>query len=81
PPSPNPSLATGTIAGALDESFSNESLRFGYQISCSGTSTTSAFNCLVRGYVNSNHPSGLIAAGLVNGELALWDPDRILAGD
>ena len=32
------------------------------------------------GHVDGNRPQGVIAAGLESGELALWDPAKILAG-
>lgn len=38
------------------------------------------FNRLAWGYVDPTRPRGVIAAGLENGELALWDPSKILAG-
>ena len=38
------------------------------------------FNRLAWGHVDGNRPQGVIAAGLENGELALWDPAKILAG-
>ena len=39
------------------------------------------FNRLAWGYVDPTRPRGVIAAGLENGELALWDPSKILAGE
>ena len=38
------------------------------------------FNRLAWGHVDNSRPRGVIAAGLENGELALWDPSKILAG-
>lgn len=38
------------------------------------------FNRLAWGGVNGSRPQGVIAAGMENGELALWDPAKILAG-
>jgi len=35
---------------------------------------------LAWGHVDAGRPHGVIAAGLENGELALWDPAKILAG-
>ncbi|KZV73883.1 hypothetical protein PENSPDRAFT_749733 [Peniophora sp. CONT] len=93
-----PLLATGTVAGALDESFSNESqleiwapafldkqeyeLGGEGQSGPKGTVTTGArFNKLAWGFPDAtNRPSGVIASGMDNGELAIWDPDRIVAG-
>ncbi|EPQ27901.1 uncharacterized protein PFL1_04645 [Pseudozyma flocculosa PF-1] len=89
----SPLIATGTVAGALDESFSNESVlelwQPGYSSSPSDQSdakplgsvaTSARFNRLAWGYVNPSRPKGLLAAGLENGELAIWDADKVLAG-
>ncbi|KAF5344633.1 hypothetical protein D9756_011231 [Leucocoprinus leucothites] len=92
-----PLLATGTVAGALDESFSNESqleiwapdfldkneLELGGDPAKGpkgSVTDTSRFNRLAWGDADPTRPRGVIAAGLENGELALWDPSKILAG-
>ncbi|KAF5370333.1 hypothetical protein D9758_007002 [Tetrapyrgos nigripes] len=92
-----PLLATGTVAGALDESFSNESQleiwapdfldQREFDLGGEGQNgptgfvkDTARFNRLTWGYVDSSRPQGIIAAGMENGELALWDPSKILAG-
>ncbi|KAG5653852.1 hypothetical protein H0H81_009931 [Sphagnurus paluster] len=92
-----PLLATGTVAGALDESFSNESQleiwapnfldRDEYDLGGVGQNgpkgivkDSSRFNRLAWGGVYDSRPHGVIAAGMENGELALWDPSKILAG-
>ncbi|KAK7443253.1 protein transport protein S31 [Stygiomarasmius scandens] len=92
-----PLLATGTVAGALDESFSNESqleiwapdLLDQHEFDLGGegqhgpkgfVKDTARFNRLTWGYVDTSRPQGVIAAGMENGELALWDPSKILAG-
>ncbi|KAG5641968.1 hypothetical protein DXG03_003842 [Asterophora parasitica] len=92
-----PLLATGTVAGALDESFSNESQlelwapnfldRDEYDLGGVGQNgpkgvvkDSSRFNRLAWGGVYDNRPRGVIAAGMENGELALWDPSKILTG-
>ncbi|PWN51119.1 hypothetical protein IE53DRAFT_314480 [Violaceomyces palustris] len=99
--SSNPYIATGTVAGALDESFSNESVlelwQPGYagdaqspaiqngsaeELGPLGSVTTSArFNRLAWGHVAAGRPKGLLAAGLENGELGIWDADKILKGE
>lgn len=38
------------------------------------------FNRLAWGYVDSARPRGVLAAGMENGELGIWDPTKILAG-
>ncbi|KAG6812361.1 hypothetical protein H0H92_003261 [Tricholoma furcatifolium] len=100
-----PLLATGTVAGALDESFSNESQleiwapdfldRDEYDLGGVGqngprgvvkdssrirVNQAVRFNRLAWGGVYDAHPQGVIAAGMENGELALWNPSKILAG-
>lgn len=40
--------------------------------------TVCRFNRLAWGHVDSARPRGVIAAGMENGELALWDPSKIL---
>ncbi|PFH49472.1 hypothetical protein AMATHDRAFT_76183 [Amanita thiersii Skay4041] len=91
-----PLLATGTVAGALDESFSNESrleiwepdflAREEFHLGRDDehgpkhvVRDSSRYNRLAWGAVDGR-PQGIIAAGLENGELALWDPAQILAG-
>ncbi|TFY55456.1 hypothetical protein EVG20_g9311, partial [Dentipellis fragilis] len=91
-----PLLATGTVAGALDESFSNDSQleiwapdflnKQEYDLGGEGQSgpvgvvTTSArFNRIAWGYVDGGRPQGIIAAGMENGELGIWDPAKIVA--
>ncbi|SJX65258.1 related to SEC31-component of the COPII coat of ER-golgi vesicles [Sporisorium reilianum f. sp. reilianum] len=91
--SDSPLIATGTVAGALDESFSNESVlelwQPCYAASASASadakslgsiSTSARFNRLAWGYANPSRPNGLLAAGLENGELGIWDAQKILAG-
>ncbi|KAF8828347.1 hypothetical protein HHX47_DHR4000810 [Lentinula edodes] len=92
-----PLLATGTVAGALDESFSNESQleiwapdfldKHEFDLGGEGQNgpkgfvkDTARFNRITWGFVDSTRPRGVIAAGMENGELALWDPSKILAG-
>lgn len=81
-----PYIATGTVAGALDESFSNDSVLeiwqpFSRRDAPVATTTTSAkLNRLAWGYVHPNHPKGLLAGGLENGQLAVWDADKIING-
>lgn len=92
--SDSPLIATGTVAGALDESFSNESLlelwKPFYAASADANidadakplasiSTSARFNRLAWGYANPSRPKGLLAAGLENGELGIWDADKVLA--
>ncbi|KAJ7714576.1 hypothetical protein DFH07DRAFT_374457 [Mycena maculata] len=90
-----PLLATGTVAGALDESFSDESQleiwqpdfldRDEFELGGTGqkgpkgvVKDTARFNRLAWGAVDAARPKGVIAAGLENGELALWDPAKII---
>ncbi|KAJ7598386.1 hypothetical protein C8J56DRAFT_1157604 [Mycena floridula] len=92
-----PMLATGTVAGALDESFSDESQleiwapdfldKDEYDLGGPGehgpkglVTDKARFNRLTWGYVDEGRPHGVLAAGMENGELSLWDPAQILAG-
>ncbi|KAI8097551.1 uncharacterized protein BX664DRAFT_326670 [Halteromyces radiatus] len=90
-----PLIAAGTVAGALDDSFSNASelelfrldltsSKSDGNISHQGLSPVAKVNCASRfntlawGYTTIEKPHGLIAGGMENGELALWDPSAIL---
>lgn len=87
-----PLLATGTVSGALDASFSSDSVLelwdpFGEGSPEGGEvneplaslAVGSRFNRLAWGYVKEpERPFGVIGAGLENGEIALWDPNQIL---
>ncbi|KAH7912755.1 hypothetical protein BJ138DRAFT_1060464 [Hygrophoropsis aurantiaca] len=91
-----PLIATGSVAGALDESFSNESQleiwapdfmdKNEYDLGGDGlpgpkglVTDNSRFNRLAWGQAYKSRTQGVIAAGMENGELALWDPSQILA--
>ncbi|TFK70699.1 hypothetical protein BDN72DRAFT_794932 [Pluteus cervinus] len=97
PTEPLPLLATGTVAGALDESFSNESQlelwspnffdKTEYELGGIGqngpagfVTDTARFNRLAWGAGEGGRSRGVIAAGMENGELVLWDPSKILSG-
>lgn len=41
---------------------------------------TYRFNCLSWNKPSDGRPEGVLAAGMDNGELELWDPAKILAG-
>ncbi|KAF7367477.1 Nucleoporin-interacting protein [Mycena sanguinolenta] len=74
-----PLLATGTVAGALDESFSDESQ---LEIWAPDFLDRDEFEL---GGAGQKGPKGVVKdtarfnPGLENGELALWDPAKILA--
>ncbi|THH20311.1 hypothetical protein EW146_g1016 [Bondarzewia mesenterica] len=91
-----PLLATGTVAGALDESFSNESQleiwapdflnRQEYDLGGEGqpgpkgvVTDSARFNRIAWGYADGSRPQGIIVAGMENGELGIWDPEKIVA--
>ncbi|CAE6433362.1 unnamed protein product [Rhizoctonia solani] len=92
-PDVEPAVATGTVAGALDASFSNDAhleiwtpdlhdrnTTIGAEggIAPKGKVTISSrFNRLAWGYVNPDRPLGVLAAGLESGHLELWDPAQI----
>ncbi|KAK4050426.1 protein transport protein S31 [Microbotryomycetes sp. JL201] len=88
-----PLLATGTVSGALDASFSADSVLELWSPFSGDDSVTevqqplaavnapSRFNTLAWGYVkHGDRPHGVLAAGFENGEIALWDPKTILGG-
>ena len=113
-PLSQPLLATGTVAGALDESFSNDSqleiwepdflnkqeydlggerqngprgsvantarcvLSF-FAESTGDNVLLDRFNRIAWGPGDGTRPEGVIAAGMENGELAIWDPSKIVA--
>ncbi|KAI0297383.1 hypothetical protein BC826DRAFT_1103471 [Russula brevipes] len=91
-----PLLATGTVAGALDESFSNDSQleiwapdflnKQEYDLGGEGqhgprgsVANSSRFNRIAWGKADGSRPEGVIAAGMENGELCIWDPSKIVA--
>ncbi|KAI6026643.1 hypothetical protein BKA83DRAFT_95000 [Pisolithus microcarpus] len=96
--SPNaclPLIATGTVAGALDESFSNESQleiwkpdfmnKHEYSLGADSDSKpagivkdASRFNRIAWSQAHKDRTSGVIAAGMENAELVLWDPAKIV---
>ncbi|OCF53981.1 protein transporter SEC31 [Kwoniella mangroviensis CBS 10435] len=91
-----PLLATGAVAGALDENFSNESqleiwapdfgdekgIRLGGEGKGAQGSITvnSRFNRLAWSAPSTSHSKGLLAAGMETGEVNLFDPEKILSG-
>jgi hypothetical protein len=46
----------------------------------SANKTAVRFNRIAWGAVDATRPRGVIAAGMENGELGIWDPAKILAG-
>ncbi|ORZ03860.1 hypothetical protein BCR43DRAFT_451486 [Syncephalastrum racemosum] len=83
-----PLIAAGTVSGALDDSFSNASELELFRLDLSKTneglapvgkvSTNARFNTLGWGHVTADKPNGIIAGGMENGELELWNPSAIL---
>lgn len=41
-------------------------------------SNDARFNRVAWGYPNTSRSRGIIAAGMENGELGLWDPEKLL---
>ncbi|CAO1623334.1 unnamed protein product [Sympodiomycopsis kandeliae] len=86
-----PYIATGTVAGALDENFSNESVieiwkpdyanRGTPAKPIANVSTSAKLNRLAWGLIDANHPKGVLAAGLENGELGIWDAQKVMDGN
>ncbi|KAJ3056979.1 protein transport protein S31 [Rhizophlyctis rosea] len=89
-----PFLASGTVAGALDASFSttteleifdlnlNDTSAGGRQLRRLGVTNAAArFNRLAWGHGDPSRPYGILAAGLENGQLDLWNPKAIIDGE
>ncbi|WAQ83462.1 hypothetical protein PtA15_3A833 [Puccinia triticina] len=83
----SPLLATGTASGVLDSSFSTDSKLEIWSpftndsAEAKGTVTLqSRFHRLAWGHAAGLRPRGVIAAGMENAELDIWDPIKILAG-
>lgn len=86
-----PLLASGTVSGALDASFSSDSLLElwdpfteydGGRKPLASLAVGSRFNTLAWGYIKQpERPLGVIAAGFENGEIGLWDPKLMIKTD
>ncbi|KAH0565949.1 hypothetical protein GP486_000641, partial [Trichoglossum hirsutum] len=88
-----PLVATGTIAGAVDADFSNETqlelwdLQLGNPdqtlelVPSASIGTDSRFHDIAWGRITGDHRRGIIAGALENGSLDLWDADALLTGE
>ncbi|KAK9805066.1 hypothetical protein WJX73_010529 [Symbiochloris irregularis] len=85
-------IATGTVAGAIDDSFSTSSKLEIYDTNLAGqgkelrlagsTNTSDRFCSLAWGSLgldSGSPPYGLLAGGLADGTVAVWDPADILS--
>ncbi|KAK3943517.1 protein transport protein SEC31 [Diplogelasinospora grovesii] len=91
-PGANPLVATGTRSGAVDADFSDESklelwdLKLDSQEQglelhpITSISTESRFYDIAWGAPSDDYPRGVIAGGMENGALELWDADKLIAG-
>ncbi|KAK7710468.1 protein transport protein S31 [Diaporthe eres] len=87
-----PLLVTGTRAGAVDDSFSDEvklelwDLNLDDQAQglelqpIASIAADSKFHDLAWGPPDDTHPRGIIAGGLENGSLHLWDAEKLISG-
>ncbi|KAF9926504.1 protein transport protein S31 [Linnemannia zychae] len=89
-----PLLATGTVAGAFDANFSNTSQLEIFDLNLTDkspehmeitqpagiVSSSTRFNRLAWASPTIDRPYGMIAGGMENGELNLWDANAILSG-
>ncbi|KAG9324271.1 hypothetical protein KVV02_008239 [Mortierella alpina] len=89
-----PLLATGTVAGAFDANFSNTSQLEIFDLNLTDkspdavelsqpagvVSSSARFNRLAWASPTVDRPYGVIAGGMENGELNLWDANAILNG-
>lgn len=83
----SPLLATGTASGVLDPTFSADSkLEIWSPFTTESTEAQGAvtvqsrFHRLAWGHAAGLRSRGVIAAGMENAELDIWDPIKILAG-
>ncbi|KAJ1882403.1 protein transport protein S31 [Coemansia sp. RSA 1722] len=85
-------IAAGTVAGAMDATFSNTSeleiFRLGASDSSAGAlesigkvEAAARFQRLAWSGRSGSHELGVLAGGLENGDVAVWDPARIIAGE
>ncbi|GAA6022152.1 hypothetical protein JCM11491_005106 [Sporobolomyces phaffii] len=88
-PAASPLLATGTVSGALDDSFSSDSVlelwepfhpHDGPLEPLARVHAPARFNRIAWG-THGQSSLGVIAGGLENGTVALWDPQLALAND
>ncbi|KAJ3343135.1 protein transport protein S31 [Gonapodya sp. JEL0774] len=86
-----PLIVTGTVAGALDASFNTETELEIFDLSLGGEETQmeklgsspapARFNRLAWGnFTTEEKTYGVIAGGLENGELVLWDAKAVIEG-
>ncbi|ROV95158.1 hypothetical protein VSDG_05790 [Cytospora chrysosperma] len=87
-----PLLVTGTRAGAVDDSFSDEvklelwdlnldDQEQGLELQpIASIAADSKFHDLTWGPPDETHPRGIIAGGLENGSLHLWDAEKLISG-
>ncbi|KAF9331590.1 protein transport protein S31 [Podila minutissima] len=89
-----PLLATGTVAGAFDANFSNTCQLEIFDLNLADKSpeavevsqpvgvvpSNARFNRLAWASPTVDRPYGMIAGGMENGELNLWDANAILSG-
>ncbi|CAH7678466.1 hypothetical protein BY996DRAFT_4633921 [Phakopsora pachyrhizi] len=82
-----PLLATGTASGALDSNYSNDSkleIWSPFDLERSelrgSVIVTSRFNRIAWGAAAGLRSQGVIAAGMENSALEIWDPIKILEG-
>ncbi|KAJ1894317.1 protein transport protein S31, partial [Kickxella alabastrina] len=91
PQQSEPLLAAGTVAGAMDATFSNTSSLELFRLSTSedtaaleavGKATASArFQRLAWSGKVESGSLGVLAGGLENGDITVWDPAKILSGE
>ncbi|KAI9298125.1 WD40 repeat-like protein [Neoconidiobolus thromboides FSU 785] len=85
-------IVTGTVAGALDENFSNTTELEIFKLDWATKQTdlnepaavvtsNARFNRLTWSLPQSDYNLGIIAGGMENGEIDFWNPEKILAGE
>ncbi|KAJ1801516.1 protein transport protein S31, partial [Coemansia sp. RSA 2399] len=89
-----PLVATGTVAGAMDASFSNMSELEIFKVAADGdedgplkalgkVEAAARFQRLAwsGGKLDEAHTQGVLAGGLENGDVAFWNPSAIIDGN
>ncbi|KAJ2864657.1 protein transport protein S31 [Coemansia erecta] len=89
-----PLVATGTVAGAMDASFSNMSELEIFKVAADGDESgplkalgkveaAARFQRLAwsGGKLDEAHTQGVLAGGLENGDVAFWNPSAIIDGN
>ncbi|KAJ2889168.1 protein transport protein S31, partial [Coemansia aciculifera] len=82
-----PLIAAGTVAGAMDASFSNTSSLEIFRLSSEETDAPTGLQAIGKTEANARFQrlawsdTGVLAGGLENGDITVWDSAKIIAGE